>query len=191
MLRWADANGIRVLGYLVAAAVAFMAAAGDRRDARVRKDAWPLFWVVTGLLMLGMALGRAVDAGSWLSNLGRQEAHADGWYANRRAYQGLIILALGAGLVVVVAIAGWWIPRYRRGYVLAATTNLCLACYAAARAVSLHQVDALLYRRHIAGARVDAVIELTGLAAAIAVALWHASKRSVRRSASVHARSIS
>lgn len=182
MLRWADSNEIRVLGYLAAAATAFLAAAGDRRDLRTRKDAWPLFWLVTGSLMLALGVGRALDLGPWLSNLGRQEAHMDGWYANRRVYQAGIILTLGAVMAAMIAVALWWIPRYRRGYVLAATVDLCLAGYAGARTVSLHQVDALLYRRHIAGARFDAVIELAGLAAAIGVALWHASRSSLRAS---------
>lgn len=178
MLRWADSNDLRMLGYLVAATAAFMAAAGDRHDARVRKDAWPAFWLVTGSLMLAMGLGRAVDLGGWISGLGRHEATSRGWYANRRIYQAGVILALGTVLVVLIGVALWWIPRYRRGYVFAATTDLCLACYAGVRAVSLHQVDGLLYRRFILGARIGALIELAGLAAAIAVALQHASRRS-------------
>jgi hypothetical protein len=47
-------------------------------------------------------------------------------------------------------------------------------CFAGIRIISLHQVDAVLYRRHIGGAKVGSVVEFLGLATAIAVTSWQA-----------------
>jgi hypothetical protein len=54
-----------------------------------------------------------------------------------------------------------------------AISVVALVAFAAVRLVSLHQVDALLYRRRIHGVKVDAVIELAVLATAIVLPLWH------------------
>ena len=60
---------------------------------------------------------------------------------------------------------------------IADMSSMMLAADAAMNAIEdcgidKNQIDAVLYGRHIAGARVVAVFDLIGLAVAIAVALW-------------------
>ena len=71
------------------------------------------------------------------------------------AIVGLALLSL-TGLVVVAHVMGDRIRRY--GPPLACVVGL--TGFAATRIVSLHQVDTLLYRRLILGARVASLVEL-------------------------------
>jgi len=82
-----------------------------------------------------------------------------------------VIAALGGALVAAVTIALGKVDATRRRYLPEAIVVLALAAFAAVRLVSLHQVDALLYRRRIEGVKVDAVIELAVLAVATVIPL--------------------
>jgi hypothetical protein len=72
----------------------------------------------------------------------------------------------------VVVVALWRVPERRRRYLPMAIVSFSLMCYAGIRVVSLHQVDTVLYRRHIAGAKVGSVVEILGIATAIVVTSW-------------------
>jgi hypothetical protein len=76
---------------------------------------------------------------------------------------------VGAIWFISVVIALWRVPARRRRYLPAFVVVFTLMCYAGIRLVSLHQVDALLYRRYFHGVKYDAVFELIGLAIAIVV----------------------
>jgi len=174
MLRWLDSNSLRVAGYTAAAAAAFLAGRRERPLVRANPDLWPAFWFLTAGLFLLMALGRAFDFAGVATDLGRSEAVSHGWYANRRKFQAAVVAALGAIWFVSVVVALWRVPERRRRYLPMAIVAFSLMCFAGIRIVSLHQVDGLLYRRHIAGAKVGSVVEFVGLVTAIAVTSWQA-----------------
>ena len=142
---------------------------------RANPNLWPTFWFLTSGLFLLMAVGRAADFGGIAAELGRNEAMSHGWYAERRKFQAAVVAALGAIWFVVVVVALWRVPERRRRYLPMAVVAFSLMCYAGIRIVSLHQIDAVLYRRHIAGAKVGSVVEILGLATAIVVTSWQAS----------------
>jgi hypothetical protein len=172
MLRWADSNGLRIAGYAVAALASFLAGQRERRRARTNPNLWPTFWFLTGALFLFMAIGRATDLAGWATSLGRDEALTQGWYDHRRKFQALAVGSLGAIWFVTVGLALWRVPERRRRYLPAAVVSFTLMCFAGIRLVSLHQVDSVLYRREIAGSQVGGLLELAGIAVAIAVTFW-------------------
>jgi hypothetical protein len=174
MLRWLDSNWLRVAGYAAAALAAFLAGRRERPLVRANPNLWPPFWFLTAGLFLLMAVGRAADFAGVATELGRSEAVSHGWYADRRKYQAAVVAALGAIWFIAVVVALWRVPERRRRYLPMAIVAFSLMCYAGIRIISLHQVDAVLYRRHIAGAKVGSVVEFVGLATAIAVTLWQA-----------------
>jgi hypothetical protein len=172
MLGWLDSNGLRIAGYAAAALAAFLAGRRERPLARVNPNLWPTFWFLTSGLFLLMAVGRAADFGGVATELGRSEALSHGWYAERRKFQALVVGSLGAIWFIVVVVALWRVPERRRRYLPMAIVSFSLMCYAGIRIVSLHQVDAVLYRRHIAGAKVGSVAEILGIGTAIVVTSW-------------------
>ena len=172
MLRWLDSDGIRVAAYLVATAVALLTWVRERRLARSNSSLWPTFWLLTAAIFLVMAIGRAVDLGDLITRYGRDQAYAQGWYDNRRKVQALVVGSVGAVWVITVAMALWRVPARQRRYLPAAIAVFTLMCFVGVRAISLHQIDALMYHRDIAGAQIGTVGEMTLLALAVVLTAW-------------------
>lgn len=175
-----NSSGLRTSGYLLAATAAFIAGRREVRSRDIGSHWWPRIWFLAAGVLLVMALTRGTDLVELLPDLGRRRARSEGWYENRRALQKATIAALGAALVGAVAIALRWLPANRRHYLPEAVVVLALVAFAGVRLVSLHQVDVLLYRRRIEGVKVDAVIELAVLVAAIALPFRALRERSAR-----------
>jgi len=172
MFGWLGSNWLRVAAYAVAAGAALLAGWRERRRARVEVHIWPTFWVLTAGLFLMMVVGRAANLGGWATSLGRSEALSQGWYLHRRKFQVIAVGSIGAAWFVTVVVALLRVPARRRRYLPAATVVFTLMCFAGIRVVSLHQIDGLLYRRHLAGVKVDAILELFGVAVATAITFW-------------------
>jgi hypothetical protein len=180
VVAWLGGNWLRVAAYALAAAAAFWWGWRERRRRAEDPSLWPTFWFMTGGLLLLMAIGRGTDIGDWAAALGRREAVARGWYDQRRALQALAVGSVGVIWLIVVVVALWSVPARRRRYLPAALVVFSLLCFVGARAVSLHQVDSLLYRRQIQGVQIGALLELTGIVIAILViTCWHPRPRAV------------
>jgi hypothetical protein len=189
VLDWADSDGGRVIAYLVATAIALLSWWREHRRGRRDPSLWPSFWLLSAGFFLAMAVARAADLGGLATQLGRNEAVDQGWYADRRRYQALGAALVGAGWLLTVAITLWRVPARRRRYLPAALATFTLMCYIGVRLISLHQIDSLLYRRHLAGAQFGAVVELVLLA--VAVVLTAVPPPTGRREPTVHDRSSS
>jgi hypothetical protein len=167
-----NSHWFRVIGYVVLVLLCLVARRRERSRASEVDGVWPPFWLLTAGFLGAMAIGRAGDIGSLLSDLGRGRAADSGWYETRRPLQAVVVLALGAAWFISVSVACWRTPERRRRYLPMGLMVVTLAAYAAIRVVSLHQVDTLLHRREIAGVRVGAVIEITLLIITGLVTLW-------------------
>ena len=169
MFEWADSDWIRVAGYLLVAALCFLAAWTEDRESA---GSWPPFWFLTGALFGVLAIGRAGDIADLVTNALRERAVEGGWYRSRRRVQGLVVAGLGSTWFVAVMIACWRVPARRRRYLPMIVVVLTIGVYAAIRVVSLHQIDGLLHNRHIAGVRYGTLIEYALLLLAGACAVW-------------------
>lgn len=145
---------------------------GALREDREEAGSWPPFWLLTGALLLVMAIGRAGDIADVVTDALRQRAVSGGWYESRRRLQGAVVATVGLTWFVAVMAACWRVPARRRRYLPMIVIVLTLGAYAAIRVVSLHQIDAILHRRHFAGVRYGTAIEYALLVVAGACALW-------------------
>jgi hypothetical protein len=179
MSGWLGSNWLRVVAYAVAAAAALLAGLRERRRAGVVDGVWPTFWFVTAGLFLLVVVARATDLGGWATALGRDEAVAQGWYSHRRKIQALVVGSIGAAWFLTVVAALLRFPVRRRRYLPAAIVVFTLMCLAGIRLVSLHQIDAVLYRRSIGGVKIGALTELIGVLFAVAVTFWRPRSASV------------
>jgi len=125
------------------------------------------------LLLLG--INKQLDLQTALTEIGRMMARSEGWYGMRRAVQLVFILG--------VAVFGWWLFR---SVLLLARGNLhqmrsvllgtvFLLCFVTIRATSFHHVDRLL-GLHLGGVKLNALLELGGIAFVIHGA-WAAARR--------------
>jgi hypothetical protein len=178
MFSWADTNWLRICGYALVAVLCFAAA---RREDPEQPGSWPPFWVLTGALFIVMALGRAGDIADLMTDTLRQRAVDEGWYESRRRVQGLVVAGLGFAWLIAVLVAVWRVPERRRRYLPMIVVVLTVGFYAAIRIVSLHQIDALLYRRRTLGLRHATLIEYILLIVAAACAIWTPRRRAHTR----------
>jgi hypothetical protein len=157
---WIDNNWLRIAGYLVVAALTLVAA---RREDPNDPATWRPFWFLTGGLLLAMALGRAIDLGDLAGDELRAQARSGGWYESRRKFQSVVVAGLVVAWLAMVFTAVWRVPERRRRYLPMIVAVVTLAAYAAIRVVSLHHIDALLYRRSIGDIRYGIAIEFAML----------------------------
>jgi uncharacterized membrane protein YjfL (UPF0719 family) len=169
-----NGDALRIGAYLVAAAgciVVALRASVSRHDRR----AAVVFWGCVAAVMLVLALGRFTELGPWLTERGRHIAEWQGWYDDRRDIQETAVFALIAlGGAAVAAGLIWSARASSREHPLAVTAVVYLVTFVGVRAISLHQIDRVLYTERAVGIRPNGVLELAGsvlLAAAVLVAL--------------------
>jgi hypothetical protein len=170
--RWSPGLGDpSVMGWVTVAVYLLAAAMTGRvaRAARAEGGAWRL-WAALALVLLALGVNKQLDLQSLFTQVGRDLAMAQGWYAQRRWVQGGFIALLGLGALAVA----WWLRReLREPAQRLAGLGLCvLLAFVVMRAASFHHMDELINLR-LGGVRMNWVLELSGLFI-ILVAAWRA-----------------
>jgi hypothetical protein len=189
MAAFLNSNELRVAGYVAVTVAALVAGWREHRRRDDEPSLWPTFWWLTSAVLFLMAAGRAFGVSGLISDFGRHQALAGGWYDRRRKFQAVVVGGVGAIWLITVIVALWRVPERRRHYLPMALMVFSLMCFAGIRLISLHQIDGLLERRHIAGVKIGALTELIGLTVSIAVTFWQPRTRSLREPARTDARS--
>ncbi len=174
-----NGRGLRVVAYLLAAMLSFAAARQSSRGASRRE--WPLvgFWLMAGAALVLLALSREVDLAARGADIGRNLFRTEGWYPDRRPFQEAAVLGILACAGVVSLCGSFLLLSGRRKQILPGFVALvCLATFLAVRAISLHDIDAVLYRHSISQVRVNALAEL---AVTLLIALAALLATSIRR----------
>lgn len=167
---------VRETAYLLAAIAALWAWDRERSAISTHPDAskWPRFWLSVAVLMACFFLLRALSLHELITSIGRDQARSGGWYEARRSFQVVAVGLLFLSWFVTVGLATWRVPERRRRYVLPFAVVTGIACLAAVRTVSVHHVDAVLYRMPVYGLHLVVVFELVPLVVLGAIAMRHA-----------------
>lgn len=169
---------VTVAAYL-AAAVLLLA----NRQLAARLGLAGTFWLATGLLMLALGINKQLDLQTWFTQVGRDMAHAQGWYDDRRAVQAAFIAVLALGGVAVTVFMRRLLRTAWDQYRLCAVGVVVTMVFVVVRAATFHHVDRML-GMNFAGLRVNVVLELGGIALVLLGAvLWR--RRSLRRERSL------
>ncbi|MHC4966049.1 MAG: hypothetical protein ACYTGE_14200 [Planctomycetota bacterium] len=151
---------------------------GDRR-ARDRSAAYKasfLFWALLIALFLFLGLNKQIDLQSWLADVGRDMAKAQGWYEQRGRVQTIFVGA--------VAVSGLWVLAFLLDrtrdllprHALAFGGLVLLACFVILRTSSFHDVDRVL-GWGVGGMKLSWVLELLGITCvglcAVMNCLWY------------------
>jgi hypothetical protein len=165
-----------VAAYAVAALCCLRAS--TRGPSRERR-----FWFVLAVVMVFLAINKQLDLQTLFTDIGRFEARAHGWYAQRHEYQAAFI-AVAAVLALVVMLTLLRRARRASGPVRGAIVGLgLLLLFVLVRASSFHRVDWLINLR-LAGLRANHLMELGGIAIVTVFALMAAKRKGGRRLAS-------
>jgi hypothetical protein len=124
-----------------------------------RQLAW--FWLGACALMALLGLNKQLDLQTLFTEVGRDLAHSQGWYEQRRKYQALFIIAIGIVGTAAAFGAAYLLRRVARRIVLALGGLSALVVFIVVRAASFHHVDILLRSGPI---RLNWLLELGGIA---------------------------
>ena len=162
---------VTVGAYVVAALLCAACALGGSDDRRQRR-----FWVALMAVMLLLGTNKQLDLQTWFTQVARDMARADGWYHIRHQIQ----LAFIALLALLGLLSQVWLYRSLRDFGsdarLAALGLAFLAMFVVMRAASFHHADALLGMKLGGCLKVNALLELGGIAC-IAWAAWRRWQR--------------
>ncbi len=162
---------ITVLTYSLAALVCFRAASSVKSTGMPLRNPHRL-WLGLGIAMVVMGINKQLDLQSLLTAIGRDLAHRQGWYEARRGVQEAfiaIIVMTGTGLLGFTAI---YLCKESWQLKLAGTGLAFLVIFIVVRAASFHHMDVLL-RTAFVGMRLNALMELGGIAAIAAGAIGY------------------
>lgn len=124
---------------------------------------WSLqrFYYSQALLLVGLGIDKQVGLLNWLTSYSRLIAMRDGWYYTRRPFQLELIIGFTIAGLLLLGVAGWCFRTILYTHWLPLVSAIGLLMYVAIRAVSLHDVDALLAAR-VWGMRWDTLGEIGG-----------------------------
>jgi hypothetical protein len=159
-----------VVAYFGAAYLCWRASTNASNRRKVR---W--FWSGLAILLILLGINKQLDFQTELTFMGRDFAKATGWYEDRRIVQGIFIVLIAFGGMIVTA-ALFWFYRFelRRLWPALAGVGFLMG-FIVIRAASFHHVDQFL---HFApgGVRMNWLLELGGIAA-IAWPAWRVRKQ--------------
>lgn len=175
--RWSPGIGdLSAIGWATVAAyfaTALLCAWCARRESVSARRA---FWLSVTAVMALLGVNKQLDLQSWLTQTGRDLAHAQGWYVYRQAVQTGFIVALTVGGLSLLL----WLQRATRnlgGEIRWAFLGLVLVMlFVLVRAASFHDVDRLLYFK-LGGLRINWIMELGAIGCVGAAAVVRLRRR--------------
>lgn len=160
------------VGYAAAILTAALAAMKSSKTSR--------YWIATSFILMALLGVRMLELQVQVAEFGREVARQAGIYSDRGTMQTAIMISITAALIAGAASA---LVRFRQmlpAHKVAGVGLLVIVGLNAARAVSLHSVDALL-RRAIGPLNLGLAIEIAGLAVVLASASYVVLKRPTRQ----------
>ena len=171
---------VTVLAYGMAMGLCALCAVRESANTRV-DEATRRAWLGVALLMALLGVNKQLDLQTWFTEVGRDLALTQGWYAARQKVQVLFIGALAAAGGVAIV----WLQRaFRRlGSEVrwVAAGLVLLIVFVVTRAASFHHVDRLLSVELALHVRLNAVLELGGIGIVIGAAAARLNRLSHRR----------
>lgn len=165
--RWSPVIGdnhpvgwLTVAVYLLATVACARTALGTGFTPLKEKREQAFWWLATSLMAF-LAVNKQIDLQSLLTAVARCAALDQGWYEDRQAVQRGFIIGLIAGGVAGILLASFLLQGTfaRTGLALIGLT--CVSVFVGIRAVSFHQVDALI-GMWVLGLRMNWLLELPG-----------------------------
>jgi len=109
------------------------------------------FWLILTITLILLGINKQLDLQTWLTEVVRTDAQAQGWYAARRLVQAAFVIFLG--LSMLVALGSLYLlsenSRWRR-YKLVWIGMLLLCMFVLMRAATFHHVD-IYINTHFSG----------------------------------------
>ena len=174
LLGWTATAGYALAAWFCVRAGRQARAAGNARDDASRKTR-QIFWFSIALLMAAMGLNKQLDLQTLLTNIGKEVAHAQGWYEHRRIVQAAFASTLALVIVTAMGLVLWKTRRLYADHITALFGLGLLAGFVVLRAVHFTRTDELL-GIGLRASRGKWALELGGIVC-IALCAWRHGQR--------------
>lgn len=166
------------MGWLTVAAY-FLTAVACYRAMRARlRD--KVFWAMLAIILALLCVNKQLDLQSALTAVGRCAAQLQGWYDNRRMVQTIFIAAIGLISVMIFFVSVVYLFHSLRRVGVALIGFGVLLTFVFMRAVGFHEFDVMI-GYEILGARMNWILELSGIALILINAIVAVQRRPTRR----------
>lgn len=170
---------LTVAMYFIASAFSFWAAHWSRyQPSTIRLD--HIFWLSVGALCLALGFNKQLDLQSLFTEIVREIAKRDGWYAERQKLQQGFIVSIILATACLAVFVGLTLRRSGRFVQAAAVGASFVAAFVVIRAASFHDVDLLLGETFLL-ARWNWILELSGIFVILGSAIGFISQFGPRR----------
>lgn len=120
------------------------------------------FWILIILLLLFLGVNKQLDLQSWFTAVAKCMAKTEGWYADRRKYQTIFIVALSFLFSMFLIFFAWYFRGYLRKNFFAILGVLVLLFFILIRASAIEKIDFILdYRLYDSG--IKQLLEISGI----------------------------
>jgi hypothetical protein len=157
---WTPGIGDPTIAGWVTVATYFIAALLCMRARAAATSVERHWWTGLTVLMILMGINKQLDIQTLFTDIGRDMARAQGWYAQHRVVQGYFIVGLiVSGLVAALTLA-LTVGRKSRLWARVSIVAVCgLGVFVLIRATSFHHVDEMLGLK-LGGLRYNNILEL-------------------------------
>lgn len=180
--RWSPGIGdptfmgwLTVVAYFGTAWCCFSVGRRLRGRPRTEREAW--FWLSMAVLLAALGVNKQLDLQTALTEFGRILAHRQGWYEDRRVFQRIFIILVGAVAAVTVAVGLFRARNSNRAVQLAILGACFIVAFIVVRAASFHRVDRMLFKQAFGWLRLNWLLELGGMAIVFVAARLRFSRR--------------
>lgn len=155
-----------VVAYVTAAILCVLCAAREESGDRRR-----IFWQFSAGVLIVLGINKQLDLQSLLTQLGRDLALAQGWYAHRQMLQLLFIAVATLGALLALVALYRWSGTSGVEVKVASLGLAFLAAFVVIRAMSFHHVDRFLFHGDF-GRLPNGLLELGGIACIAGSAMY-------------------
>ncbi len=134
----------------------------------------PTFWFALCGTLVMLGFNKQLDLQTCFTQIGRDMAHSEGWYENRRIVQGIFVLVIFLIGVGIIAAAYWYIRGAWQRYRIAFFGIIYIITFVIIRAASFHHIDIFL-QSTLGGIYFNHILELGGIAFT-GFAAWKATR---------------
>ena len=146
------------------------------KDRKAAYRASFLFWGIVIALFVFLGINKQIDLQTWLTEVGRRIAIAQGWYEQRATVQTIFVLTIAVTGVVTLAVLLKLTRDLLPRHVLAFAGLALLAVFLMVRAASFHALEPAMDYQFV-GMRLSWCLELSGILAVGTCAIrnywWH------------------
>jgi hypothetical protein len=117
------------------------------------------FWIFLAIFLFVLAINKQLDLQSWFTQIMKDSAIANGWYAYRRPMQVAFIGTIGICMMIALFSLRLYLANSWRHYKLTWVGIILLSAFILMRAASFHHFDALI-NYSILGFKINVMLEI-------------------------------